>query len=92
MQEDRNNTQNTHDRYLQLNCQSDRSRNADFIKSHTTLNEDSMSVKYHHLLYSCNVRLLNMDELNLHKRAAGEIFPSASSCSVSITGQEQLNY
>lgn len=39
-----------------------------------------------------DVHLLNMDELNLHKRAAGQMLPSAFTCSFSITGQEQLNY
>lgn len=80
--------QNTHEQYLQLNHQSDRSRNADlqnWSAAQTTLNEDTdMSIcQLNPITYYilADVHLLNIDELNLHKRTARETLPSASSCS-----------
>lgn len=37
------------------------------------------SVHSHRLLYPCDAPLLNIDELNLHKRAAGATLPTAGS-------------
>lgn len=37
------------------------------------------SLQTHRLLYPCDALLLNMDELNLHKRAAGATLPTACS-------------